>query len=237
MPKVTSEERRSDEAARRILALVKQHKLAPGARLPSERDLAEEIGVSRPILREALHGLAAMGYIDRRSKSGNYMCTALPDSLRERLDAERGQHRGEQVLPFADVLELRKVLEVWAVERVASSSAARAVAAMRKHLQTMRRHTLGVESFEAYQEADLAFHGVLAEATGNMAYGHLFAFLTDLVRRSIALSRHVVSTDFLRENLARHQAILDALEARDPAAAKSAMQAHFALIERHLRRA
>ena len=226
--------RRSDEASRKVLALVQKGKLAPGARLPSERQLALSLGISRPILREALNVLEAMGYIDRRSKSGNYLCTTIPDSVRGRI----GQDLGTKLLPFSDVIELRKALETWAVERAAEAPAKASLDALRACLATMEQwaRTRREDEFHKYREADLAFHEIVARMTGNMVYIHLFDFLADLVRRSIHLSKELVTSRFVEDNLARHQRIFDAIARHDTDAARAAMQEHFQLVEKHLSR-
>jgi GntR family transcriptional repressor for pyruvate dehydrogenase complex len=225
--------KRSDEARRQILSLIHDGKLAPGAKLPSERRLAETVGVSRPILREALHALETMGYIDRREKSGSYLCTAVPSDLRARI--EKADPR---LLPFSEVIEVRKVLETWAAERAAEAPERADVDELRSCVRAMVRHSAlrDAEEFARYREADLAFHQVLARMSGNVLFIHLFGFLADLVRRSITLSKRLVRSHFAEENLARHRAVLDAIERRDPAAARAAMQAHFALVERQVAR-
>src|SRR5687767_10823821 len=73
-PTVQLSQRRSDEALRQVLDLIFQGKLPPGSRLPAERELAELIGVSRNTLRDALNKLEARGYLERRDRSGNYVC-------------------------------------------------------------------------------------------------------------------------------------------------------------------
>ncbi len=225
--------RRSDQALRQIRALIYEGKLAPGARLPSERGLAELVGVSRPILREALNTLEATGYIERRQKSGNYLCTAIPHAVRKPID----EGLDAKLLPFSDVIDLRKALEAWAAEQAARRPGRASVKALQEQMRIMKR-TASFRThaeFARYREADLAFHQVIARMTGNMVYIHLFDFLANLVRRSIVLSKSLVRTRFAQENLLRHGAILRAIERRDPEAARAAMNDHFALVERRLK--
>lgn len=225
--------RRSEQALEHVLDLVRKGKLAPGARLPSERALAEEIGVSRPMLREALNTLEAMGYLDRRSKSGNFLLTAIPHAVTDPID--RGLDA--RLLPFADVIELRRALEGWAVEKAAAGGGRAELERLRACVEAMEAAGELRDDAEAerYREADLEFHRVLARMTGNLVYVHLFDFFAQLVRRSVQLSRTVVRGRFTDENIARHRAVLEALEARDPRRARAAMDAHFSLVEKHLR--
>jgi GntR family transcriptional regulator, transcriptional repressor for pyruvate dehydrogenase complex len=236
-------ERRSEQALRHIMALILEGQLSPGSRLPSERQLAETVGVSRPILREALNTLEARGYIDRRSKSGNYLCTAIPHSVRERIDLDLEA----KLLPFQDVIELRKGLETWAVQKAATQ--ARAEGADRAFLgdlelclRTMERIAAKApearrdEDFQRYQEADLEFHKVIARMTKNVVYIHLFDYLVNLVRRSITVTREIVQEHFFDENNARHRTIYEAIETGDVGKAVLAMGSHFELVEQNLAR-
>lgn len=226
--------RRVDQALRQVMALIHEGQLPPGARLPAERQLAEAVGVSRPILREALNRLEAKGLIERRSKSGNYVCTAVPHHVSGAVK----QQADDTLISLSDVVELRRVMEGWAVERAAHRPDRKALAELRVLLKTMQA-TAGFrrdEDFRRYQEADLAFHQVIARMARNLLYVHLLDLFAELVRRAIAASKLLVTEEFPLENLARHKAILEALEARDPGRARAAMEHHFALLEERLPR-
>ena len=109
--------RRSDETFRQIVAMIFEGQFSPGSPLPAERELAEMLSVSRPTLREALNRLEAKGFVDRRSKSGNYVCTAIPTSVREPID----EVLENNLMPLSDMIDVRKILEVWAVEKAVKS--------------------------------------------------------------------------------------------------------------------
>jgi GntR family transcriptional repressor for pyruvate dehydrogenase complex len=224
--------RRVDQALRQIVALIHEGQLPPGSRLAGERQLATLVGVSRPILREALNRLEARGLIDRRSKSGNYVCTAVPHEI----SGVAGQQADERLISLADVVDLRRVLEDWAVGRAAEAPSREALADLRALLATMKAAADFRRDghFRRYQDADLAFHQAVARMAKNLLYVHLVDLFADLVKRAIAASQELVTEDFPRRNLQRQQAIFDAIAARDPARARAAMARHFDLLQERL---
>jgi GntR family transcriptional regulator, transcriptional repressor for pyruvate dehydrogenase complex len=221
--------RRSDEALRQILDLIFQGQLAPGSRLPAERELAEIIGVSRATLRDALNKLEARGYIERRSKSGNYVCTAIPQTLRAPLD----EVVESDVVGLRDVVEIRKALEVWAARKAAESPSRESLDRLKECVRMMKSNSelRNEEQFNRYSAADGRFHEVIAEMTGNPIYVHLFHYFIGLLRRSVKITRELMQEDFADYNIAVHENILNALKEADPAQAELAMQEHFRFVE------
>jgi GntR family transcriptional repressor for pyruvate dehydrogenase complex len=217
---------------REVQALISNERFSPGERLPAERELAEMLGVSRPMLREALNILESRGYIDRRSKSGNFVCTAIPASVRDPIE----QAMNSSLLGFRDIVELRKVLELWAVEKASESPGHKYLQALEGCLKAMKATASfrTEEQFERYREADLRFHQVVAEMTSNLAYIHLFHFLAKLVKNSITMTRQLVHDSFGKENLGYHQAIYEAIRDRDSLRARLAMLNHFQILEKRL---
>jgi GntR family transcriptional regulator, transcriptional repressor for pyruvate dehydrogenase complex len=222
-------QRRSDEALRQILDLIFQGKLPPGARLPAERELAELIGVSRNTLRDALNKLEARGYIERRDRSGNYVCTAIPPSLRTPLEEIVAQ----DIVGLRDIVDIRKALEIWAVRKAAETPTADLLKKMKHCLRTMKANVAlrSDEQFARFSQADQRFHQVIAEMTGNPAYVHLFHYFTALLSRSISITRELMQEPFAEHNLKVHENILNALTAADPDAAEQTMRKHFQFVE------
>jgi GntR family transcriptional repressor for pyruvate dehydrogenase complex len=227
--------RRVDQALRQIVALIQDGQLPPGARLPGERQLAESVGVSRPILREALNRLEAKGLIERRSKSGNFVCLALPQALAGSLAASDPE-LDAGLISLGEVMELRRVLERWAVTRAIANADRKSVAELRAFVKTMETAAAlrRPDDRLRYQEADMGFHQAIARMAKNLFYVHLLHSMADVIRRSIAATREILSHKFVRENLERHQALFAAIEARDPDAARRAVDAHFAIVADHL---
>ncbi len=224
--------RRSDETFRQIEALIFEGHFSPGSPLPAERELAETLNVSRPTLREALNRLEAKGLVDRRSKSGNYVCTAIPTSLREPID----EVLENNLMSLSDIIDVRKILEVWAIERAVKSPGQDRVRGLASCVEAMRADVSceNEGQFARYRAADQRFHQILAEMTGNLLYVHLADFLSELVSRSISMSRQIFPGDYPRNNLERHEQILEAIGGQDLEQAKAAMLEHFLQIERYL---
>jgi GntR family transcriptional repressor for pyruvate dehydrogenase complex len=229
---VQTSKRRSDQAFQQILALIFEGRLSPGARLPGERELTETLGLSRTTLRDALNRLEARGYIDRRSKSGSFVCTSLPQPFREPIE----EIVDSNVISTSDIIEIRKVLELWAVGKAAQLPARDSLTALARCLRAMEATSAfrSDSQFTRYRAADLKFHQTIAEMTGNLLYVHVFHFFLDLVRRSISLSRQLVPGEFAKDNLRNHQEIYKAIKKRDSERAKRAMLEHFRYVEQHI---
>ena len=225
-------ERRSDEALRRLVAMIFEGRLSPGARLPPERELAAGLQISRATLRDAINRLAARGYVECRAKSGDYVCSALPGKVREPIEEILEAHLAE----LSHIIEIRKVLEIWIAGKVAGDAEAGIVAGLGDCLRRMRANSRlrSDAEFARYREADVGFHSVLARGTGNPICAHLMSYLYHLISRSIAISRGLMAGSYGERNLRTHENILAAIRAADAAAAEQAMKEHFEIIERSM---
>jgi GntR family transcriptional repressor for pyruvate dehydrogenase complex len=208
-------------------------RLSPGARLPPERELAEQLGVSRTTLRDSISQLRARGYIESRSKSGNYVCTAIPRAVSQPIE----DVVEAQVIGFEHIIAIREVLELWAAEQAAEAPTKAGLAALRESLAAMRQAAaLRTEKqLRRFSDADLAFHQAIAEMTGNPLYVHMIHFIGHLIRRSISLSRDLLADDFAAQNIEAHRRVYQAIRTGDPVRAREAMEAHFQFVKRHLR--
>jgi GntR family transcriptional repressor for pyruvate dehydrogenase complex len=232
---VNAPRRRSDEVLRRLAGMIFEGRLAPGARLPSERELSAVLGVSRPTLRDALNRLEARGFVERRAKSGSFICTAMPRALRDPLE----EMVDRQVARLADLVEIRKVLEVWAAGRAAEDPDANLLQNLKARvnaLQALARFRTD-EQFERYGAADMEFHRILARMTRNPIYVHLIDYLNALIRQSIVMTRELVPGNYGEINLPSHRRIYEAVRDQDAMGAQKAMLDHFALSERLLKSA
>jgi DNA-binding FadR family transcriptional regulator len=204
------------QIADQIRALIGSGEVAPGARLPAERDLARQLGVSRPSLREALIALEVEGLLDVRVGSGIYVTQTENRAGVALLAGESG--------PF-EVIRARWMIEGECAALAAkhgSPAQLRAISKAHSDLQKeARRHhnPLG---------ADRRFHVRIAEATGNSALELVVQTLWDqrvgpLYR---ALESKLEYPAMAAETIEEHEAVLEAIIARDPAAARSAMRRH-----------
>jgi len=232
MKNIADDERRSDEALRRIVGMIFDGRLSPGSRLPSERELSEQLGISRTTLRDAMSRLRARGYVESRSKSGNYVSTAIPQSVSQPIE----DVVAAQIVGFGHIIQVREVLELWAVERAAEQATLTDLARLRDCLRDMQRASAlrTDEQLRRYSAADLAFHQAIAEMTGNPLYLHLIHFIGHLITRSVTLSRELLADDFTQQNEKVHRRIYDAIRRRDPDEAKAAMADHFQFVKKRL---
>lgn len=205
--------RRSYRAiADQVLDLVAERGLAPGDRLPAERDLAERFGVSRPSLREALIALEVEGRVEIRMGSGIYVGARPPAPAIE----------GES--PF-EVLQARALVESAIAEEAARRGDPATVADMDRILARMAEAT---GDPARAMDLDGAFHIAVASGTGNRLLADMTA---DLYRLRMSpfftrLAAHFEGPGTWRLALAEHGAIRDAIAARDAGAAREAMRHH-----------
>jgi len=217
---VTVERRKvTTQAIDQIRRLITSHTFAPGQKLPSERELAEMLGVSRPSLREVILALSALGVLESQHGRGTFVSSLSPDVL---------------ALPLALILEVnqdalhnlfevRLMLEVGAAESAARQIGDAAVEALVEIRAHARR---ALDDIETFVDCDIAFHRAIHEASGNRLLLALMDSLTALGRQSRLIT---ASNRGVRESaLKAHQGIIVALRRRDAAAAGVAMRQHLA---------
>jgi GntR family transcriptional regulator, transcriptional repressor for pyruvate dehydrogenase complex len=205
------------QIADQIRDLIDRGGFEAGTRLPPERDLALQLGVSRPSLREALIALDVEGRVEVRSGSGVYVSAAKPSPVPAKTAA-----MGESP---SQLMEARSIIEgevvVLACARITDPQLAR----LRELLKSMEAE---IERRRARLDLDREFHLTLAEMTGNAVLSRLVGELFDERHSPISakISSRFESTRTWKVALKEHEAILKAVEARDPIAAQAAMRAH-----------
>lgn len=213
---VAREPRLSDKVAEMMLETILSNKLKAGDRLPSERELGEQFGVSRTVVREAVRALVAKGVIEVRSGSGLRIAAADGTAVRESMSLFL---RGGEI-DFEKVHEARSLLEVHLAGVAAERATADDVARLREIHEQMVREAADVE---AAARDDLEFHRRIALATHN----ELFLVLMDSIGAAlIDIRRANLGSGSAPMTLSQHSAILDAVAARDPMEARTAMAAH-----------
>jgi DNA-binding FadR family transcriptional regulator len=197
----------------------------PGSRLPSERDLSATWGVSRSVVREALGRLSSLGLIQSRRGSG---ARVEPPSTRQ---VELGFQRlfGRPDIDLAHLAQIRLPLET-AMASLAAAGRNEEHLARLEATQKILGNPRG--PLEAHVDADLEFHAILAEATGNP----LFALVLEPIQRLLIESRRRTLGRFgVAIAVEHHAAILEAVRNRDRAAAAEAMRRHLEANFEHLR--
>ncbi len=191
----------------------------PGEQLPGEHQLADSLGVSRNVVREAISQLRADGVILARQGVGAFVQEPERRSA-IRLDSEALKAEGSMQRLF----ELRGILEI---EAAGLAAERRSEESLRKIKQALDRMS-GEERWEEGSiEADLVFHREIARATGNDYIYTFVCFICEQIRRSIYIARDTNPLHELVEvNVAEHVRVFEALEAGDADAARQAMGRH-----------
>ena len=196
---------------------------AIGDRLPTERELAEHFGVSRPTLREAMIALEMLGMIEARHGLGIYVtATARPVAPSAEIDFEIGAF---------ELIEARRLFEGEAAALAATSIGDEQIAALEDLLRKMHD-----EEEIRGEDADREFHLTIARATGNGAIIATIENLWDWRNRS-PLARNILARARglgLEPRIAEHRRVVEALKARDPATARLAMCDHLERVIDHL---
>ncbi|WP_158896043.1 FadR/GntR family transcriptional regulator [Amycolatopsis anabasis] len=204
-----------EETVERLLQSIRLGVVGAGEKLPSERELAERLGVSRVTLREAIRALADAGYVE--SRRGRYGGTFVNQTLPSPQSA--GGPR-PTATGLEDVLCLRHVLETGAAEMAAARSL---TPAERRHL-TGTLSEASTSDLADYRRKDSRLHLAIAEVT---ASGSLTTAMADVRTR---INQFLDEIPLLEPNLehsnAQHEAIVDAILAGDPEAARRAMAEH-----------
>ncbi len=204
------------QIADQIAALINQGEYAAGRRLPPERDLARQLGVSRPSVREALIALEVEGYVEVRVGSGVYVLGLPRAAAVPALPADSG--------PF-ELIRARRLIESECASLAARSATRAQVRAMEEALGQMEAER---DNGMAPLAADRLFHLSIAAASGNSALALAVKTLWD--QRTgplfLRLEHHFDTPALWGVAIREHREILRAIARRDPAAARSAMRRH-----------
>ena len=221
----------SDSIIRQIEKLILRGILRPGERLPSERELAERLDVSRPSLRAALSELQEQGLLTAKAGSGVYVADVLGSAFSDALIDLFAKH-DEAVF---DYLDFRTDLEALAAERAARFASDSDISVIRTIQDKMNAaHTAG--DFHKEAALDAQFHIAILEASHNVVLLHMMRSMFDLLKRGVFYNRRIIfkQTSATTDILEQHQAILSAIEARDPVGARDAVQAHMSYVRQAL---
>lgn len=215
----------SEEITERLLTLIKEKALQPGDKLPSERELATTLQVSRPSLREALRALSIMNVVEIRQGAGTYVSSLEPELLLEPLDFVFALDNSI----FRDLFAARKIVEVGIAGLAAEQITDDEIAELEEWLHISVEN---VEKLEVFLEADLKIHEIITEAARNPL---LKRFMVSIRQLGLASRKRTVEIANVRSHTVKdHQAIVDALKSRDPKAAQEAMLHHLNSIEAEL---
>jgi len=214
------------QIADQIAALIRRGEYRPGARLPPERDLAARLGVSRPSVREALIALEVVGFVEVRVGSGVYVADARRSARRPALPPDSG--------PF-ELIDARRLVESECAALAARNATAAQLRRMKAALASMHRDR---NRKVVPLDGDHLFHLRIAEASGNSALALIVRTLWAQRTGPLftQLEHHFDTPELWSAAIDEHQAVLDAIEKHNPAAARAAMRRHLQMAGRRFQR-
>ena len=229
MYKIVRSSRLYEQIVQQVEESIHKSVLKPGDQLPPERELAQQFGVSRTAVREAVKALREKGLVEAYPGRGTFVTDGTGYSMRQSLDRmlKVGQAEGSGFLA-----EVREILE----PEIAALAAARAD---QEDLSSMREQVAVMDSArkdpDAFIEADLDFHLALAEAAANPLILSLIDSIVGLLREQRMGIFQVEGGP--ERGQYHHKKIREAVEHRDPLGARDAMKAHLRQVREDSRRA
>src|SRR5687768_4744655 len=219
---VATERKLSRRLFEQLADEIKSGRLAPGARLPTEHALTRAARVSRTVVREAVAALRAEGLVVTRQGVGAFV-SAEPTRAPFRIEPERMQSLGD----ILAVMELRLGVEI---ESAGLAAERASKAQVRNILNALSAIEEASAAGRAAVDEDLAFHRAIAEATGNAEFPRFLQFIGRhlIPRRTVSglTERMGGERAYLALIQEEHRRISQAIESRDPKAAREAMRRH-----------
>ena len=206
-----------DQVAEAIQNMVVSGQLEPGKRLPPERELAEQIGVSRTVIREAVQILVTKGLLETKHGIGTVVCHASNNHFAESLNLLLLTHG----VTLDDLHHVRSILEVENARLAALQATEEDIAGLRRILAEMEQVKADAQAFA---DKDSEFHAALAQTSHNP----LMIVLLDAIREPLQEIRLSVSRypELFATVMPDHTTIVQRVEVRDPEGARQAMQVH-----------
>jgi GntR family transcriptional repressor for pyruvate dehydrogenase complex len=207
-----------EQIVEQIEGAIMKGKLKPGDQLPAERELAEQFAVSRTAVREAIKALREKGLVEAFSGRGTFITNGTAQVIRQSLDFITKLGRPDALVQLAEV---RGILEPGIASLAAVRVEPQQITSLRESVAIMDR---SLQDPIGYIEADLDFHLTLAEAADNPLILSLIDSIVGLLREQRLRIFNVDGGP--QRGQYHHKRILEAIERRDPAQARSAMQEH-----------
>jgi GntR family transcriptional regulator, transcriptional repressor for pyruvate dehydrogenase complex len=210
-----------EDVARQIERLILK-KLRPGDKLPSERELAESLAVSRSSIRDAIRSLELMGMVEPRQGAGTIVREITPNSVANPL--ANALKRKQEVI--GELLDFRRIIEPPLAARAATHATSEDITEMEDILD---RQKMKLRKGESTIPEDSEFHYAIAMASGNSVVLKVLDILMDLLRETRERSLQVEGRP--QKSLAGHRRILSAIKRHDAGGANAAMRQHIEDVE------
>ena len=223
--------RKSDEVFDQIALFIRNGRFEPGAKLPSERELASSFNASRATIREALYRAELVGLIEVRHGAGSFVRASRPGEPMDRPLIELIKKEAHRISEF---FEIRRALEGWCAAQAAKVATPADLAAMRARLDDMQGLDVTGEDWE---RNDIAFHQALAGATGNPIAIRIMGILREGFSAFYRFKRFVPTQEEQEVIWQHHADIYEAVKRRAPEDARAAIIAHMDFVEARLNEA
>jgi GntR family transcriptional repressor for pyruvate dehydrogenase complex len=221
----------STAVTRQIEKLILRGILRPAERLPAERELADKLGVSRPSLREAIAELQDKGLLTTRAGAGIYVADVLGSAFSDALIRLFADH-DEAVFDYIGFRRDLEGLAACRAARLASDTDLQVIQTIMDKMEAAHKKTNPAD--EARLDAE--FHMAIIEASHNVIMLHMMRSMFQLLREGVFYNRQVMFKQRTTRGalLDQHRAINTAIQARDPDAARAAINAHLNYVEKAL---
>lgn len=211
--------------AQQILTLIREEELRPGDQLPPERDLAKLLGVSRPVVREALRALSIMRVVEIRQGAGTFVTSLEPQQLISHLEFVFPRDK----VALLKLLEARRIVEVGNVRLAASRVTDEQLSGLEKLVGRLEQ---SLEDETGFRHLDIDFHRAVCEAADNFLMLQFMKIADTL--GEVSREESGASAEVRKTLLRSHRAVVDALRSHDPERAASAMTEHLDRVEERL---
>lgn len=220
----------SDEIANQIKHLISDGYLKPGDRLPPERELIKEFGVSRPSLREALNSLVATGFLEVKQAKRTYVKSVTSGTMQDSLsllikaDAQK----------IFDLVEFRKAIEAWGASHAAQRASEEDLQRLEKIVEDMKA---ALEEGRPWEKQDTDFHLAVAQATHNTIQIHIMSTIYDLLMdfMSAIFAGIFTDQDKVKKLFQQHYQIFNAIKNHSPEKARERILKHLDYVESELK--
>ena len=217
-----------DKVYKQIVSMISTGKLKPAEKLPSEREMASDLEVSRQSIREALYRAKTMGLIEVRQGEGSFVLSSVRETLKPPLTVLL-EEEAERIFDF---LEIRKLIEGWCAEKASGKATPENLEKMKEILKKMK----GVVPTEkAWERVDREFHISVVAATQNVIAMHIMEALKDSFSSFFRLRRITTQSELKGLLCRQHNEIYRAISRRDPLLARQKAVEHLDFIEKRIK--
>ncbi len=226
MFKAIKPHRVSDDIIDQVKNLISQGALKPGDRLPPERELIKQFGVSRPTLREAINSLAAMGFLEVRQVKGTFVKSVISEMVQDPLSLLIKTDTRK----IFDLIEVRKAIESWSSFLAAQRATKEDINRLETMIEEMRK---AFDEGRSWEKEDADFHLAIAQATHNTIQTHIMSTIYDLLRESVA--KVFKDRGKVKKLIDQHDRIFHAIKNHSPERARERTLEHLDFVESEVR--